>query len=161
MPASASPGPAPRGCTCAVRVARGLALRSVTSSREDGGGALERFYARLARRLYRWRGLVWLLGLLACGGFAYLVFDSSGDLDPPLMALSVALVLWVLGLLTTIHGFAEPLPDLGGASALARLRGRIARLVRWVMAWVMTALAAVVVLVSARALALAFRSLSG
>ncbi len=136
-------------------------MTSSTGGEEERGGTLERFYARLARVLYPWRGLIWLLGLGACAGFAYLVFDSSGDLDPPLMALSVAVVLWVLGLLTTIHGFIEPLPDPAGGALLARLRGRLVRLVRWTMAWLMTGLAAVVVVVSLRALVLAIKEIAG
>ena len=123
--------------------------------------ALERFYARLARRLHPWRAGIWLVGLAACVGFAYVTLASAGELDVSLMALSVAVALWAVGLLTLIHGFVDPPPLGEGAGFLARVRRRLLRLGRLLLAWLMTALALVVLVVSLRALMLALKGLSG
>jgi len=73
-----------------------------------------------------------------------------------MMALGVAALLWMAGLLTMVYGFATPPPPADPSAGLvARIRQRIARFARTVMVLIMTGLAAVVLVVSLRALVLA------
>lgn len=101
------------------------------------------FYSRITRRLYPWRALFWALAAASVAAFGWTVLTPGGGDDSPALVLAVAVLLWSLSLLLIIHTFVHPLPVVEtGDGWLARVRKRLARLVRWLLAWTMTGLCA-------------------
>ena len=119
------------------------------------------FYMRLARRLHRVRLGLWALLVLCLAGFAAAVRFAGAGSSEGYMLLSICLLLWAMGLLAVAHTFIHPLPGIGTHDGfLARVRIRLAGGLRVVMAWTMTGLFLVVLVVSLRAGALAVRALA-
>ena len=109
-------------------------------------------YEALARKLFPFR---WLLGLLAALGaiaFAYFLFQSTQSSDESHLLLSVCLTLWALSLLALTQSFVAPTPTISGTeSFLARVKIRLIRLARWLLALLISALFAAVLFLSLRA----------
>lgn len=120
------------------------------------------FYGALARRLYRVRALLWFTAALALIAFLAAVFWSEGSSAEAYMILAVALLLWTLYLLVTMHVFLEPPPTIeAGDRLIVRANKRLRRLGYWLMAVIVVALTGGIVFLSVRAGAIAIRSFGG
>ena len=111
------------------------------------------FYAALARRLYHYQWLLWLIAAAAGGLLVYslLFFAGARAEDYTLGALCV--LLWALCLVVLVRAFVAPMPRIEpGANFFTRLRTNIRRGARWVMAIVVTALFGMVLFISSRAI---------
>jgi len=107
------------------------------------------FYSRITRRLYPWRALFWALAVASVVAFGWTIATSSGGDDSAVLVLAVAVLLWSLSLLLIVHTFVHPLPVIeAGDRWFARVRKRLARLVRWLLAWTMTGLCVFVLYVT-------------
>jgi hypothetical protein len=119
-----------------------------------------KFYVALANRLYGARAVAWILAALGVAGFGATLFFPKGKADEAYMLLSIVLLLWSICLLVVIYTFIKPLPVIGhGEGFFSRLKKRLARGLRWVMAWTMTLLCLAVVYVSFRAGGIVLKSL--
>ena len=119
-----------------------------------------KFYTALASRVYRGRVLVWFLAALGVAGFGATLISSQSKADEAYMLMSLMLLLWSLCLLVVVYTFIRPVPCTRGDEAfLKRVRKRLARGVRWVLAWTMTLLCLALVYVSFRAGRIALDSL--
>ena len=119
-----------------------------------------KLYVTLANRLYRVRGILWLLAALAVAGFGATLFISQGKADEAYMLFSITLLLWSLCLLVIVYTFIIPLPVIERGNGLfSRLKKKLALGMRWVLAWTMTLLCVAVVYVSLRAGSIALKNL--
>ena len=119
-----------------------------------------KFYSVLASWLYRMRLIVWLLAALGLAGFALTVFYSEGRADEAYMLAAIALLLWSMCLLVVLYTFIHPLPVVADDDKFfRRMRKRLARGMRWAMAWVTTLLFLAVMYVSFRAGSIALSAL--
>lgn len=85
------------------------------------------FFHRLGRRLWRWRGLLWALGVLGALAVPAAVLGVREDGAHYVFA-ALALLMWAVCLLMTAYGFAAPPPTIEpGARWLRRCQVRVRR----------------------------------
>lgn len=109
-------------------------------------------YTRLAARLrpHAWVG--WLLVLVAGVTFPIAVFLVQGETGQFLALAAITLLLWALTLRAFITAFADPLPSpSSGAGLVTRLKARLRRLYRGLLALLFTLLLVLVAWFSIRA----------
>jgi hypothetical protein len=118
------------------------------------------FYHRLARRLYGYRWVLWLLCGLAVALFSgALLFRGTAD-DQWATLGAIAVLLWTICLLTLAYSFNAPLPAAGPeAGWFARQAIRIRRGFLWLMALAMSLLTGLVIFASLRIAAVLVRGL--
>ncbi len=112
-----------------------------------------KFYAGLARRLQRFQWLFWLVILAAVGllVFSFLFYDGVQD-EYLTLGLLCAL-LWAMSTMVLVRVFVAPLPTIDPEMGFfVRLTVRIRRGARWTMAVVVTALFAIVLWITSRAI---------
>ena len=111
------------------------------------------FYTRIARPLYRFRLLLWLLAAVAVGVFVSGMFRSA-DSQSYLLA-SFVLSLWAVLLIAVGHSFGEPLPIVDRNDPLmTRLATRVKRGMLWLLAILTTGIFGFVGFLSIRAVGL-------
>ena len=124
--------------------------------------SLLQFYHRLAVRLHRFRGAIGAVFFVAVGGFAWSILAPTYRDDNPVMLACVVLALWTLSLFVLTQLFIRPPPTLHGKKGfIRRLGARMAIALRWVVSAGVTILGIMVLVVSARALLLVFKAVSG
>ncbi len=118
------------------------------------------YYHRLARRLYRYRLVLWGLSVGAVALFAGAVLRQGAVDDQWATLGAIAVLLWSICLLTLAYSFRAPLPVAGaGAGWFTRQTIRIRRGFLWLMALAMTLLTGLVIFASVRIAAVLVRGL--
>ena len=116
------------------------------------------FYNALGRRLHAFRTLMWILAAVAVAVFLSAVFWTEPGEDQTYTLGSIVLLLWALNLVVVAEAFAVPAPEVDPRSKLMdRLRVRLSRGFRWIMAITTTGLFGFVILLSFKALGLLIR----
>ena len=116
------------------------------------------FYNALGRRLHAFRTLMWILAAVAVAVFLSAVFWTEPGEDQTYTLGSIVLLLWVLNLVVGAEAFAVPAPEVDPSSKLMdRLRARLSRGFRWIMAITTTGLFGFVILLSFKSLGLLIR----
>lgn len=108
-------------------------------------------YGNLANWLFRFH---WVLLLLAAGSgcmFVFSLFSSVGTNDQALVSLCS--LLWAMSLIIFVQVFVKPLPELDGTGGFfERLKVKLTRGMRRLMAVVVTVLFGAVLYVSLKAI---------
>jgi hypothetical protein len=116
------------------------------------------FYSVLGRRLHAYRRLLWCLAAFAILVFVGTIFWSEPTDDQTYALSSIVLLLWVLSLIVVSQAFSTPAPGFNPAAGLMdRIRVRVARGFRWIMAITTTGLFCFVILLSFKAAGLLLR----
>lgn len=117
-----------------------------------------RFYSALGRRLQAYRALLWTLVALAVAVFFGAVFWTEPVEDQTYTLGAIVLLLWALSLVVIAEAFAGPAPDVDPSARLMdRIRARLGRGFRWLMAITTTGLLGFVILLSFKSLGLLIR----
>tara|TARA_Y100000588_G_C14140190_1_gene875698 strand:- start:330 stop:686 length:357 start_codon:yes stop_codon:yes gene_type:complete len=114
------------------------------------------FYTGVARRLNRWRWLLWLFAACSVVFFAYTLLYYDGERHEALTLGSLCTLLWMLCLLAMTQSFSGPLPRVDPNTAwLHRVKVRLRRAISHVLAVVSTMLFLSVLLFSLKAAGIA------
>lgn len=117
------------------------------------------FYSALGRRLQTYRTLLWALVVLAVVAFIAAVLWAEPSEDQTYTLGAIVLLLWALSLVAVGQTFAAPTPEIDPAARiLDRVKARLARGFRWLMALATTGLFGFVILLSFKSLGLLLRS---
>ena len=112
------------------------------------------FCRRLANRLYQYKFALWLLALIAIAVFLSSIFLSKNDIYT---LGSIALLLWILFLISFSHVFSSPLPNIDRtAPFFYRLLARAKRGLFWILVVLMIALFGIVSFMSLRTVSVLF-----
>ena len=116
------------------------------------------FYNALGRRLHAFRALMWVLAAFAVVVFLGAVFWTDPVEDQTYTLGAIVLLLWALSLVVVAEAFATPAPEINPRSkVMDRLRARLSRGFRWIMAITTTGLFGFVILLSFKSLGLLIR----
>lgn len=109
------------------------------------------FYSSLAKRLYKFRGIFWLLAVIALIVFIAAIFLTAGR-ESTFYTLGSSLVLvWAVGVNALISGFSGPLRTISSDDGLLlRIRIRASNGVRWFLVFFTTAVLIATILFSLR-----------
>ena len=117
------------------------------------------FYNALGRRLQAYRALLWGLVMFAVVVFLAAIMWPEPTDDQTYTLGAIVLLLWALSLVAVGQTFAAPTPDIDPAARiLDRVKVRLARGFRWLMAITTTGLFGFVILLSFKSLGLLLRS---
>ena len=116
-------------------------------------------YYRLAQRLYRFRVVLWILGVTSAALFGGALFLSDGTIDAAYALASLTFVLWALWLLAVAHSFDEPVPEIDpDARIWTRVRLMLRRATAWILAIIMTVLFVLAIVMTTRAVGIVLDS---
>ena len=110
------------------------------------------FYNGLAKRIYPFRFLLWLLASVAVAVFGGAVFLSNEELYT---LGSITFLLWILLLISFTYTFMAPLPVVDPDARLTqRLTARLRRGLLWLLAVSLTLLCCAAAFMSFRAVSI-------
>lgn len=116
------------------------------------------FYHRLALWLHGCRRALWIVAGCAIAVFCAAIFLVPGHGAGAYAFSSLTLLMGAICLLTIAYSFRAPVPGIDpGARWTGRLKVRTRRACLWLMAALMTALSAMVVFMTLRALGIWMR----
>ncbi len=108
-------------------------------------------YNRFAKRLYRFRPVLWALGALAVGAFGGVLFLSDGLIDSAYALVSITILLWTVWLLAVAHSFVEPVARVDPAARVwVRFKAKLTHGLVWAQALIMTVLFILVLVMTMR-----------
>ena len=91
--------------------------------------------------------------------FGGALFLSDGTIDAAYALASLTLMLWTLWLLAIAHGFVEPVPEIDPAARFwARARLKFRRATVWVLAFAMTVLFVMAIVMTIRTIGIAIQA---
>ena len=100
-----------------------------------------KFYSVLGRHLYANRLIIWGLALGAIFVFLGLLFFGEPYGTQKFSLISIVIMLWMLCLLVVGQMFSAPIDEMKvGITFIDRMRYKLSKAARWIMALTMTGL---------------------
>ena len=109
------------------------------------------FYSSLATRLYKFRGIFWLLAVIAVIVFIAAIFLTAGRESMSYTLGSALVLVWAVGVNVLISGFSEPMRTINSEDGLfLRIKIRASNGFRWFLVLFTTAVLMATILFSLR-----------
>jgi hypothetical protein len=115
------------------------------------------FCNKVAKQLYTFRAVLWVLGFMSVVAFAGILFLADGSISGSYALAALTSLLWALWLLAFAYGFVEQAPVIDSSTRFRTRLGACLKLgLLWIFVFVLAGLMAVAAILTLRTIGILF-----